>query len=127
MVRNARLWTQGPGSGLKELPHKFALAAALFSPDGRTLVTADWNISAWLWDTDSRQLKAAPLHRRKWITALAFSADGRLLATGSFDGTAALWDAATGALRARVGGCPEPQVPRGRRNPWASRRASPGP
>jgi WD40 repeat protein len=84
-----------------------------FSPDGQTLAAGsysyDYQKSAGvgrltLWDTASRQQRAAWVAHTGFVLSLTFSADGALLATASADGSVKLWDATTGGLRAILEG-----------------------
>jgi WD40 repeat protein len=82
------------------LPHEGELA--VFSPDGRTLLTTDTPNSVRLWDTATGQPLGAPLRHDAKITAAAFSPDNQTILLGSADGIARFWDVATGKPRNKV-------------------------
>ena len=71
------------------------MAAASFSPDGRTVVTASSGNTARLWDAASGK-ELQRLTHEDAVYAASFSPDGRTVVTASDDRTARLWDAATG-------------------------------
>src|SRR5262249_41549633 len=102
--RKVWLWSPGQGALLRKLEHEpgvRAITGTLFSPDGRTLVTAGLGNSVRLWDTASGQPRGEPLPHGPGtlIPSLAFSANSALLATGCHDGVARIWDVATATLR----------------------------
>ena len=82
----------------------------VFSPDGKTLASADDSLWAskddkriWLWDTETGQHKTTLEKPDFRANSIAFSPDGGTIATGGWDsidretlGTVRLWDAATG-------------------------------
>jgi WD40 repeat protein len=83
-----------------------------YSPDGRTLASADFDGTLRLWDTQARTTLGEPLRgHTNEVWGLSFSPDGRTLASSSFDGTVRLWsvegqrplgapiDAGVGAVR----------------------------
>jgi len=66
----------------------------LFSPDGKTLITADMN-SLRAWDIETARLRSALLDETKdffQAEAVAMSRDGKLLASGNNRGVVTLWD-----------------------------------
>jgi len=70
--------------------HRAAARHAVFSPDGRLLVSCGEDGQIIVWDFARREriatLDGPPAHK------LAFSADGRWLATGGVDGSITIWD-----------------------------------
>ncbi len=76
--------------------HEGLVHNAVFSADGRTVLTASWDGTARLWDaTTGRPLQILRGHRDV-VTSAVFSPDGQTILTASWDRTARLWDAATG-------------------------------
>lgn len=70
--------------------------SVVFSPDGATLASGNFNSTIKLWDVASgKHLKTLIGHSRM-ISSLAFSPNGTMLASGGNDGTIRLWDLATG-------------------------------
>jgi WD40 repeat protein/energy-coupling factor transporter ATP-binding protein EcfA2 len=75
--------------------------AIMFSPDGHSLVTANEDWTARLWDVATGRQLQQFAHEgfylsRNDVYALAFSPDGRYLATASGDGTAGVWETHSG-------------------------------
>jgi eukaryotic-like serine/threonine-protein kinase len=92
----ARLWDlagQAP-----DLPPVGAISVgAQYSADGKRLVTAGVDGSAWVWDTTTGQSVAGPFKHGAAIRYAEFSPDGRQVVTAGADGACRLWDAGTGA------------------------------
>ena len=64
-----------------------------FSPDGKTLASANWDKTVRLWDLANRQPRGEPLTgHNDHVRSVAFSSDGKVLASGSDDETIRLWD-----------------------------------
>jgi WD40 repeat protein/serine/threonine protein kinase len=80
--------------------------AVAVSPDGRRIVTANWNGRAELRDASSRKVIATLPHEGKYVHAAAFSPDDNLIATGSNDesGFLKLWDAKSGQFLRNLDG-----------------------
>src|SRR5262249_1259337 len=74
------------------LSHPAAVNTAVFSPDGKTILTSSL-LAAHLWDPATGKRPGKPLAHAKTVAALAFSPDGKKILTGSWDGTAQLWGA----------------------------------
>ncbi|MEG4417236.1 CHAT domain-containing protein [Microcoleus sp. LAD1_D5] len=73
--------SDGPGGSLK----------AVFSPDGRQILTLSWDETIRLWDTKGNLLKEFQAHTAIVLSGV-FSPDGRQFLTASQDKTARLWD-----------------------------------
>ena len=74
---------------------------AIFSGDGRLLVTLNSGANARLWDT-ATGLLLRRLEDKTYIGALVFSPDGRWIVSGHKDGKITLWDVTTGAVAATL-------------------------
>ena len=89
--------------------HGGGVLSVVFSPDGKTLVSADTGGSILLWNTDTNpqvptqswlrgnftaeSLAISTLQgHTSWIRNLEFSVDGSTLISGSSDGTVLLWN-----------------------------------
>jgi WD40 repeat protein len=99
----ASLWDVTTGKRLHELVLPTDMVSHVaFSPDGKTLATAD-RLAVTLWDTTTGN-RQPPLAEHGWAWAyrgLAFSPDGKTLAAGSAEG-AFFWDVATRKLRRKA-------------------------
>ncbi|HWG42526.1 MAG TPA: protein kinase [Gemmataceae bacterium] len=68
---------------------------AIFSPDGKTILTGGEDGTARFWNAGNGEPQGKPLHHNGPVLSMAFSYDGATVATGSYDGAARLWDVAT--------------------------------
>jgi WD40 repeat protein len=87
------LWDQARGE-VRPVARGWPPAAALFSPDGRTLVTlANPGGSVQSWDVATGEELATLQEYSRGVSCAALSPDGRLLATGNAEGGVKLWPA----------------------------------
>jgi len=73
-----------------------AVYSAIFSPDGRRVVTASSDRTARVWEAGTGTPVGAPLQHQNAVNSAAFSPDGRRVVTASSDHTARVWEADTG-------------------------------
>ena len=74
---------------------------ALFSPDGRRLLTLDAEDEPQLWEVATGKQIAALRHGDRVFSA-AFSRDGQRIVTGGDEPTVHIWDGVTGAELTRL-------------------------
>lgn len=74
--------------------HVAAVRRAVFSPDGRLLVSGGEDKQVIVWDFAQRKRLATLADHTGWVNSVAFSPDGKWFATGSSDRTVIVWDAA---------------------------------
>ncbi len=88
-----KVWTTGRGILQLSLPRSLReYARATLSPDGGTLITADFqNKVAEAWDVASGQLAYSLDWHTDGVSTVTFNPSGTLLLLGSRDGSASLW------------------------------------
>lgn len=74
--------------------HKAAVRRAVFSPDGKLLVSGGDDGKVIVWDFARRERIATFTDHTDVVNALAFSPDGKWFASGSYDRTVIVWNAA---------------------------------
>lgn len=76
--------------------HTSSVSTAVYSPDGKYIVTASWDNTAKIWDaTEGRLLRELKGHTAS-LTSAIFSPDNRYVLTTSKDNTARMWKTDTG-------------------------------
>lgn len=78
------------------LKHDDFIYSAVFSPDGKYIVTASGDKTARVWDAATGKPAIEPLKHDGNVFSAVFSPDGKYIVTASDDKTARVWDAATG-------------------------------
>jgi eukaryotic-like serine/threonine-protein kinase len=78
------------------LMHSNRVTSAMFSRDGRYVVTSAADNTAWVWDANTGKHVSGPFTHSAEINTAEFSPDGQLVVTASDDKTARVWDARTG-------------------------------
>jgi WD40 repeat protein len=110
--KTARLWDAATGRELAVLKgHRARINQAVFSPDGRRLVTVSGDLvstpndnTARIWDAGTGAHVAVLRGHTKLVDSAVFSPNGSTLVTVSWDHSARLWNAATGAAIAALTG-----------------------
>ena len=79
-----------------QIGHTRSIESAVFSPDGKTVVSGAGDNTVKLWNiATGRELFTLHGHEN-WVKSVAFSPDGKTILSASVDHTLKLWDAATG-------------------------------
>ncbi|HEX8422313.1 MAG TPA: WD40 repeat domain-containing protein, partial [Pyrinomonadaceae bacterium] len=87
-VVNAPLWTL--------TGHRGPVRSAVFSPDGRFILTTSDDRTARVWDVKTGVEVSVLRGHRKGLLSASFSPDGNLMVTSGDDGTARIWDRGMG-------------------------------
>jgi WD40 repeat protein/predicted Ser/Thr protein kinase len=90
------LWDSRTGAQRARVSPTFARSAAL-SPNGRHVLTGDWNKNVALWDRQGKAIWTLPGHAGP-LSSVAISPDGRRGISVGDDRQARLWDLEKGAL-----------------------------
>lgn len=95
--------------GTARLRHGDILTSVVFTPDGKTLVSAGHDNAIRFWDATSGKPCRPPLRCPQAVASLALTPDGKLLASGGHDDNGeatllCLWDVASGRQQGRLAG-----------------------
>jgi WD40 repeat protein/energy-coupling factor transporter ATP-binding protein EcfA2 len=91
-----RSWDGGAVKTVLQLNHPDEVNSAVFSPDGKQILTGCNDKIARLWEVDTGKVIRQFSGHRGIVLNATFSPDGKKLATASEDKSAWIWDAATG-------------------------------
>ncbi|MCC6549557.1 MAG: caspase family protein [Ignavibacteriaceae bacterium] len=81
--------------------HTLPVSSAVFSPDGRFIVSGSWDQTIKIWETSTGKLIRTLHSDGRGVTSLSISPDGKYIVSGCFDGKIVLWELQTGQI-ARV-------------------------
>jgi WD40 repeat protein len=96
-AKTALVWDVATGDILRTLEaHRKPLNKAIFSPDGRTIVTISQDKTAITWDASTGRRRNSITGHEGSINQVVFSPNSELLLTASEDKNARLWSARTG-------------------------------
>jgi WD40 repeat protein len=103
--RTVRVWDLATGKEKHSLPDGLGGAAGLtFSPDGETVVSANYDNDIRVWKTQSGELVKKVEDMTGAMFASAFTPDGKQLVMAGLDETVYIWDAKTFALNRKLKG-----------------------
>ncbi|MFA5089198.1 MAG: WD40 repeat domain-containing protein, partial [Candidatus Omnitrophota bacterium] len=89
-------WAQAKENEGFHIVHDGIVEQAIYSPDGKTIVTASWDGTAKVWDAKTGNLIKTLTGHKGTVTGASYSPDGKTIVTASLDGKAKVWDAQTG-------------------------------
>ena len=87
-----------PGEGcLRTLSgHTDSVFAVAIAPDGNTAISASWDYTLKIWDTQTgREVRTLTGHTG-WVRSVAIAPDGKTVISASWDYTLKIWDTQTG-------------------------------
>jgi WD40 repeat protein/transcriptional regulator with XRE-family HTH domain len=96
IVGTVTIWDVASAKALLTMqvsPH--GTTSVAYSPDGKYLITGDWDGNGMIWDANTGN-KLFTLPEQSPVTAVSYSPDGKLVATGDINGIVTLWNALTG-------------------------------
>jgi len=81
------------------LDHPRAIMFVAFSPDGKCIVSASWNRTICIWNSETGDLIVGPLDDHMGsVWSAVFSPDGRHIVSASTDMTICIWNSDTGEM-----------------------------
>jgi WD40 repeat protein len=100
-----RLFNSANGEEIRHFEgHSAPVTAAIFSPDGNTILSASTDATVRLWDAATGSEIRRFLGHGTAVWSVSYSPDGHYAISGSQDGTVIIWDLTTGeALRSLDG------------------------
>lgn len=102
-----RLWDVSTRTAVGAMPVTTPVSALAFSPDAKTLATADRGATIRLWNVRTQAMPPVSGHTGS-VNTVAYSPDGRTVATAGDDHTVQLWDLRTQRRTSRLTGHTRP-------------------
>ncbi|HKO57285.1 MAG TPA: WD40 repeat domain-containing protein, partial [Thermoanaerobaculia bacterium] len=92
----AKIWnSDGTGRPIELKGHSREVFEAVFSPDGKRVVTSSDDGTARIWDAISGKAVLTLAAHKARVSSALFSPNGKSVLTSSDDGTVRVWDVAT--------------------------------
>ncbi len=102
--KTLRVWEVATGREVLKIDHPDQSAMAVFSPDGKFLLSACNDQAAYLWDASTgNQVRSYKGHTRA-VIGVAFSPDGSQILTSGEDKVAIMWETQSGRQRSKFNG-----------------------
>lgn len=100
-----KIWESSEGRLISQLKgHSHWINTAVFSPDGRSMVTASLDNSVRIFSIPDGNLLHDLKGHTEAVSSASYSPDGRYIVSASWDSTANIWDAADGKLLRQLKG-----------------------
>ena len=92
----ANLWPPGQGCVRILTGHNFWVLGVAIAPDGKTAISASWDKTLKIWDTETgRELQTLTGHTKP-VLGVAIAPDGKQAISASWDTTLKIWDTDSG-------------------------------